>query len=362
MPTRPESRALASPQPPHTRWPVAAAAGVLGALVVAVVVLAFLWPTKTSEPSDLPISLAGPAPAVAALQTALGSASPDTFDFTPAASRDEAVAQIKSRETYGAIVLAGQGQAPEVLTAPAGSAVAAQMLTAVATQLQAQLVQQTTAAGGDASTAKVTVTPVVPLAGSDPTGTGLAAASFPLMLGGMIGGVLASLAVVGVARRLLTVTAFAIATGLVLTLVLQTWFDYLQGSFWLNVVGIGLSVLATSSFIVGCAALLGRAGIPVGAAFTMLIGNPISAAATPWQFLPEPFGAIGQYLVPGAANSLVRSLSYFPDAANTQQWWVLIGWTTLGVVLATAGHYRSRPAITSPDATLEHANRQPATA
>lgn len=53
---------------------------------------------------------------------------------------------------------------------------------------------------------------------------------------------------------------------------------------------MGLTVLATSVFIIGCTSLVGRAGIGIGAVITMFIGNPLSAAATPWQFLAAPLG------------------------------------------------------------------------
>jgi hypothetical protein len=43
---------------------------------------------------------------------------------------------------------------------------------------------------------------------------------------------------------------------------------------------------------VGMTALIGPQGIAVGA--TLLIGNPISAAAQPPEFLPETWGAIDQ--------------------------------------------------------------------
>ncbi|MCO0634302.1 hypothetical protein NGH33_10250, partial [Micrococcus yunnanensis] len=138
---------------------------------------------------------------------------------------DEAVGTMESREAYGASVLGDNpADAPEVLPAPAGSAVAAQLRTGVATQLQAQMAEQVAAAGGDASTVKVAVTPVVPLSGSDPTGAGLAAASFPPAIGGMLGGVLISLLVVGAVRGLAAVGAVDVAAGLILAFIMQNGF------------------------------------------------------------------------------------------------------------------------------------------
>lgn len=348
---------------PHTKWPVAAAIGVAGTIAVLILVLAFLWPTKTTSVHNLPVSVSGNSAAVQALEAAVAEKSPGTFDFVAAADRAESVAQIESREVYGAIVL-GEGATalPEVLTAPAGGAAPVQILTGIAAQLQAQVAQKVAAAGGNPATAVVAVTPVVPLAASDAAGTGLVAASFPLTMGGMIGGILISLLVVGAIRRLVALAGFGIVGGIALAFVMQTWFEFLQGDFWINATAMGLSILATASFIVGCTSLLGTRGIGIGAVLTMLIGNPISAAAAPWQFLPEPFGAMGQYFVPGASNWLIRSLSYFPSTDLTQQWWTLLAWTGVGLALTVTGHFRAKATMHVPESTLDSPTREPAIA
>ena len=337
---------------PNTAWGRAAAYGIAGSLVVGLVVLAFLWPSKATSPHNLPVSIVGPEAAVTAVKGALETASPDAFDFVDAADREEAETQIKQRDTYGAIVLATPPQTPEVLTAPAGSAVATQMLTGLAAQLEGQAksatAAQVTTQGGDeaaAAAVTVTVTAVVPLVDSDPTGSGLAAASFPLMMGGMIGGIIVSLLVTGAARRVAALAGFGVAAGLVLSFIMHTWFEYLPGSFGQLWLVMGASVVATSAFIAGCATFFGKAGIGIGAITTMLIANPIAAAATPWQFLPSPWGAIGQWFVPGAANSLMRGTAYFPDASMSHEWLVLGGWIALGLVLIALGGLRTRAAV-----------------
>lgn len=345
----------------HTKWPVAIMLGVVGSIAVALVVLAFLWPTKTSATHDLPLSIAGPAAQTSTLEKTLDQRSPDAVDFVAADDRADAVQQIKTRATYGAIVLpTTAGGAPEVLTAPAASSAVTPLLTTIAGELQTQLTQQITAAGGDASAVQVKTTAVVPLSSDDATGSGLAAAAFPMTMGGMLGGILLSLLVVGPMRRLAGLLGFAVATGLIVTIVLQPWFHFLQGDYWINALAIGLSVLATSAFIVGCTSLLGRAGVAIGAVLTLLVGSPLSSAAAPWQFLPAPWGAIGQYLVPGASNWLIRSLSYFPDSDTSVQWLVLTGWAALGVALTLAGHFRSRAELLVPTTTIEQPTTAPA--
>ena len=105
----------------------------------------------------------------------------------------------------------------------------------------------------------------------------------------------------------------------------------MKGNFGLVWLAFGLSAMATATFILGCTAILGAPGIGIGAVVTMLLGNPLSGAQAPWQFMVEPWGRIGQYLVPGASNTLLRSLSYFPDAPMAQQWWTLMAWVAAGV-------------------------------
>jgi len=341
----------------HTRWGFAVLFGVVGSLIVGLVVLAFVWPIATASAKDLPIAIVGPAAQVGVVENAVAQNASDQnaaspIAFTKATDRDAAIRSIKDRSVYGAIVL---GPAPEVLTASAGSPVATQVLNGLAAQLQVQLAQQVAAAGGDPSQAKVTVTDVVPLAPTDKSGTGLIAASFPLVLGGLLGGILVSLLVVGVARRLVALFVYAIAAGFVIALILQTLFGILQGSFLVNVSALSLAMLATAACIVGFNALIGPAGIAVGAVITMLIGNPISGASLPMQFLVAPWGAVGQFFVPGAASGLVRELSYFPDADNAWRWWVLAAWAAGGLLLSIAGHFRSRAPIALPAGELETA-------
>ena len=334
---------------PPTRWGFAALFGLAGALVVAVIVMAFVWPAATSQAQNLPVGIAGPA---------------------------DAVTRIESRELYGAILL---GDEPEVLVATAASPIAAQALRGVAAQLQSQIDERAKTALTDQLTAimgalqsgqrpqlpegpgpgaaaeipEVTVTDLVPLSGGDATGAGLAASVFPLVLGGMIGGVLLTLLVQGVVRRLVGLVVFGAVAGALIALVMQTWFGILQGDWLLNASVIGLGVAATSALVIGLAALMGPPGIAVAAIITLLIANPIAGAAAPPQFLPEPWGAIGQWFVPGASATLLRSTMYFPDAATVTQWMILGAWLIAGVVLALVGHHRDRAELAPPAEQLE---------
>lgn len=342
--------------PVETGWLRAIALGLFGSLVIGIVALALLWPSKTSWAHDLPVSISGPSDVVAEFEASLHEAEiGDVFRFVDAEDRDEAVAQIESRASYGAFVLSDTA-APEILTSPAASAVAAQMLSAIAEQHQSHQAPQAGADEQSDNAGGVTVTTVAPFSDTDPNGSGLATAAFPLVLGGILGGVFASTFIVGGLRRLVGAITLSTATGLLLALILQTWFGYLQGSFFLNFLALGLTILAASMFIVGCRSLLGPAGIAIGAIATMFVGNPLSAAASPFQFLPSPWGTIGQHFIPGAANSLIRSLSYFPEASTAGMWLTLGAWAAVGVIFTIIGYLRSRP---SSDTKLEPALEEP---
>lgn len=337
---------------PHSPWTRVVGIGVLLAAVVAIVVLAFSWPGVTADPKGLPLAVAGPDQQVAQLAAALDERAAGLFDVTQVADRDAAVAAIESRTAYGAILLADR---PEVLTASAASPIVAQQLAGFAPALQSQLQAAVAAqvpAGVTPPTITVTVTDVVPLVEADPRGSGLIAAAFPLVLGGMLGGIALTLALVGPLRRLVGLGVYAVVGGLVLAGILQGWFGVLPGDYPLNAAVFTLALLAIGAPIVGFAALVGRPGLAIGPVLFLLIANPISSAAQPREFLPTPWGATGQWFPPGAGATLIRDAAYFPHADASFPWLVLACWAAAGIVLALAGHFRSAGGAT--ERALEH--------
>ena len=350
----------------RSSWIKVISTSLLASLLVAVVILAFTWPTKTMEAKNLPVSIAGPEVTVSQFEQSLKDKGIETFELKQASSREEAEQQIKQRETYGAIIFT-EGAAPEVLTAPAANAAATQMLNGVATQLNAQIQQKALAAktealtqavqaGGEqgaqaaaqleqmkvqaeqASAMAVKTTAVVPLSDSDTSGSGIAISAFPLVIGGILGGSFSALRVNGTWRRFATATLYAVIGGALTALILNVWFGLVPGDFATLWVAFGATYLATASFIVGVSALSSPlAGLGLGAVVTMFIGNPISGASMPSVFLPGAWGQIGQMFVPGASSTLLRSIAYFPEAATSGQWLVLGSWIAFGLLTGVIG-------------------------
>ncbi|MBF1655732.1 MAG: ABC transporter permease [Rothia sp.] len=352
--------------PERSSWIKVISTSLLASLIVAVVILAFTWPTKTMEAKNLPVSIAGPEVTVSQFEQSLKDKGIETFELKQASSREEAEQQIKQRETYGAIVFT-EGAAPEVLTAPAANTAATQMLNGVATQLNAQIQQKALAAktealtqavqtGGEqgaqaaaqleqmkvqaeqASAMEVKTTAVVPLSEGDSSGSGIAISAFPLVIGGILGGSFSALRVNGTWRRFVTAILYAVIGGALTALILNVWFGLIPGDFATLWAAFGATYLATASFIVGVSALSSPlAGLGLGAVVTMFIGNPISGASMPSVFLPGAWGQIGQMLVPGASSTLLRSIAYFPEVATSGQWLVLGSWIAFGLLAGVIG-------------------------
>jgi hypothetical protein len=343
---------------PHTKWSRAIIIAVGAAATVTLVLIAFIWPSLTSSVRNVPLAVVGTSAQVRSVTKQLDDKLAGGFIVTKVSSRSAAEHDIKTRDELGAIVLTGSS--PEVLVASAAGTAVSQLLTQLAGQLQAQAnaaaqaaVAQAVAAhhapaGTVAPTITVTVTDVVPLVAADSRGVGLIAASFPLVLGGMLGGIMISLLITGVWRRLTSIIVYSVIAGAAVVAVMQGWFGVLQGDALLNGAAVTLSMAATAAFIVGANALIGIAGIPLGSVVTMLIGNPLSSATAPIAFMPQPWGEVGQYFVPGASATLIRDLSYFPDASALQPWLVLGGWTVLGLLAMVAGHFRNQEVVHVP--------------
>jgi hypothetical protein len=309
----------------HRQPPVLVLAAVIATGVVAVQALLiglFAWPAANTEPRDLPVVVAGPAPAAEQLAGRLAAERPGAFDITTlpdAAAADEA---LRDRDAYAAFVL--ESNAVTLHKASAASPTVATLLTQAAAQLGGQQVQ---------------VTDVVPTDPDDPRGAGFAAGFLPLAITSLVVG--AALAVVVASRRgrLFGVVAYAVLAGLVGTLVLQQWLGVLPDHYLAGAAAIGLFALAASATVAGLASTLGYPGIGLGALLVFLVGNPLSAVNAAPELLPKPWGEVGQWLPVGAGGSALRSAAYFDWAGATRPVSVLVGYSVLGLALVVAGRF-----------------------
>jgi hypothetical protein len=300
--------------------PPPAAALLIVPLVVAVVLSLFAWPTAKAGPRDLPIGVAGPPPAAQALEQRL-SANEGAFEIHRYADEAAARAAIEDREVYGAFAATPSGA--KVLTASAASQPVAQLLANAARETGAS-------------------PEVVDVVSAGPAGGAIAASVLPLLIAGLVTAAVCSLLVPSVGRRAGLLVAVSILAGLVATAIAQGWLDVVRGDWIVNAAGLSLTIFAIAAIISGLRALFGVRGAIAGAVTLVLIGNPFSGVAQGPEMLPEPAGAIGQLMPPGAGGNLLRSTGYFDGAAAGGHIAVLAVWALVGLALLAVAAVRGR--------------------
>ncbi|MFJ8861469.1 ABC transporter permease [Streptomyces sp. NPDC102451] len=316
------------PAAPNRR---AVAVILLVPLIVTLSLWAFAWPAARIAPRDLPVGIAGAAPAADQLQSRFEQRE-GAFEIHR--YEDEAAAReaVEDRVVYGAVVVTGEG--PRLLTASAASPVVSQLLT--------EAVKGAAPAGTD-----IPVTDVVAAPEADPRGAALGASILPLALAGVAAGALVNVMGLRGARAAVALTGAAGLVGIAATAVAHSWLGVLTGDWWTEAGVIGLTVLAIASAVGGLAALLGPKGIGVGALLMVLLGNSFSGVTSAPQLLPEPVGMIGQWLPPGAGGSLLRSVAFFDGAAAGGAVLTLTAWAVLGLAAVLVGS-RRRPGQVGP--------------
>ncbi|MCQ4207884.1 ABC transporter permease [Streptomyces longispororuber] len=295
-------------------------------LLSALALWAFAWPAARTAPRDLPLGVAGPASAAAPVERQL-RAKEGAFELHRYADEAAARAAIEDRTVYGAVV-AGPG-GPTLLTASAAGPVVAQLLQ-----------QAVTAQAPDA--VQVRTVDVVPAPAADPRGAVLGSSALPLAIAGIAGGSIVTLLRLRGVRAVGALLAASAVVGVVVAALAHSWLGALTGDWWAEAGVLGLTSLAVGATVAGLAALLGPAGIGVGALLMVLLGNPFSGMASAPQLLPEPVGFLGQLLPPGAGGSLLRSVAYFDGARAAAPALTLAVWVALGLTAVLLGGLRGR--------------------
>lgn len=306
---------------------------VMVTVIVSVILTIFAWPVATASPKNIPVGVtAAQAGLVQGVKAQFEQQQPGAFNFIEYPDVAAAKAAIAKREIYGALVLT---QTPQMLVASGASPAMTQILTSMSVQLGAQL----TAANG-IQVINFAIEDLAPLGTKDPRGLGLNAGSLPLIIAGIVVGLLGSMrlrktgqrfAVAGIAG---TLAAFAMVA------ILNLWLGSLLGNYFLEVLVVAVGIAAVSLCVMGATALAGRAGMLSVIGLFFIIGNPISGVGLPQELYPTGLGVFGQYLPLGAEVNLLRRISYFPEASTVTQWAVLGTWLAVGVLLVMIASMR----------------------
>lgn len=302
---------------------------VLLALLIGIAVVAlqallvplFAGPAANLEPRDLPIVVAGPAEATAGLSARLEQAQPGAFEILVRPDAAAADRALRDRQAYAAIIVGPDG--PVLHTAPGASPTVAMLLTQASAQL--------------ADGRPVPVVEVVPGDPDDPRGAGFAGGFLPLVLTSLIAAVGLTFAVRSRPARLVGLLAYGVLAGLAGAAVLQFWLGVLPGDYLLNAAAVGLSALAVAATVAGLGSLLGLPGVGLGSLTVFLLGNALSAVGAAPELMPQPWGAVGQWLPVGAGGTLLRSAAFFDGAGGAGPMWILIGYALVGLAMLLLG-------------------------
>lgn len=305
-------------------WAAAIGAPVLVVVAMLILLIAFAWPASRTAPRDLPVALAGDPAAIARIQPVLAS---NGIDIREASSIDDAREAILDREVYGAIVLQDP---PLVLTASAASPAVAQALPAAVAH----------ALGVDA----VPTEDVRPGPAEDPRGLGFTASILPLIITSIAAAGVLGTAIASTAGRVIGAVIFAVVGGIAAAAIIKSWFGSLDGDVLANAAVIATTLASITFALLGLMSVAGRVGLGIGAALMIVVGNPLSGATSAPEMLPEPWGAIGQLLPPGAGVTATRGVAFFDGAGTGTAWMVLALWIAAGVVLIGLAAVRERAA------------------
>lgn len=300
------------------------------AALLAVLLVAFGMPAAHTGAHGVQLGVVGTPAQTDQLTKRL-----DGFEITTYPTDAAAATAIRHREVYGALDLGTAG--------PAGPAGAVKVLVATGASYQAAtMIEQVGQTIATADGSHATTTDLRPFPSDDPKGAGLAAGALPIALGGWIGAVAIMLLIPTPGRRAITALSFAVVGGLALTAIIQYVIGTFDGDYLLTALGAMLGIAATAMAVLGLRGLLGGLGLGIAAIALIVLGNPLSGLASAPEMLPRPWGAIGQYLPPGAIGTLLRDLALFDGHGSLHSFLVLAGWLVGGCVLFWLGVRRDR--------------------
>jgi prepilin-type processing-associated H-X9-DG protein len=151
-------------------------------------------------------------------------------------------------------------------------------------------------------------------------------------------------------KRLLAQLGIAIAAAFVIgagaSAVLTFWLGATQGAnFWLVTVAITAGLLSSNLLLLGLNAVGGRIAVGIGIALLVLVSIPLSGLATAPEWLPQPWGDIGQFLPAGAGATLLRNAAFFDGHAAGMPLAVLGAWALAGLLMLGLSEGLAQPEL-----------------
>lgn len=284
---------------------------------------------RVSEPHRLPVAVVGAD--ASCLQDAVG----DGYRLVQMTRREEGLERLSRHEVYGVVSLDGEARSVELCyTSVDGTSVLAYV------RPVAQRVSER-------SGIVVRVTNTTPeVAANASPGRSVFFAVFGTALTGFV--LSQALSSVGsqvglsLRARLAVMLGVSAIAGLLVSLMLDSWFAIAPGTFWSSWPMV--SLLCLSAVTTGSALLdvVGPLGQVVTAVLFVTLGNATTAGILPMPFLTPPYQIISRLLPTGNVVRAVLNQAYFNGAGWQWGYAVPLAWILAGIGLLTITERRSR--------------------
>ena len=275
------------------------------------------------EPHSLPIAVSGTD--AATVQTAVGNG----YTIISAPDQQTGLKQLARHSVYGVIAIDGaQRQVELSYTSVDGSSVLAYM----------QPIAQKIATSADMAVRVTNTTPQV--AANASPGRSVFFAVFGTALTGFV----LSQALLSVSKqlqlslwiRLGTMAGVSIAAGLIVSIMLDPWYQIAPGTFWQSWPIV--SLLCLSAVTTGTALLdmIGPLGQVITAVLFVTLGNATATGILPMPFLTPPYQVISKLLPTGNVVRAVMGEAYFQGNGRLMGYFVPIIWSAVSIAILIA--------------------------
>ena len=281
------------------------------------------------EPHRLPVAVVGAD--ASRLQDAVG----DGYRLVQMTRREEGLERLSRHEVYGVVSLGGEARSVELYyTSVDGTSVLAYMR---------PVAQRVSERSG--MVVRVTNTTPEVAANASPGRSVFFAVFGTALTGFVLSQALSSVgSQVGLSlrARLAVMLGVSAIAGLLVSLMLDSWFAIAPGTFWSSWPMV--SLLCLSAVTTGSALLdvVGPLGQVVTAVLFVTLGNATATGILPMPFLTPPYQIISRLLPTGNVVRAVLNQAYFNGAGWQWGYAVPLAWILAGIGLLTITERRSR--------------------
>lgn len=283
---------------------------------------------EQAPPREIPVAVVGPAPDASIMRDALNATS-DRWVAARISSSEESARQDLAERHVSAVIMLGDTDTHELLTAGAASRIEAERV--------AEAVTSTLAVSGQ----RVQVIDAFPADPRDLDGvTAFRLGMGWVTLGIIVAGILGLVFGARSAGRTLAVQRFvflavaSIVAGLGGALLSDIVFDRFDTPFWPLAAFGALVVMAVGAVTLAAVSLFGGAGlVPVTALF-LIAGGPGALGAWPLRGLDTAWSTVLAWLPPGAAAWSIRSIVYFDGGGILRVVLLFAAWIAFGLAVS----------------------------